>query len=713
MRFSFGLSSIRNLLNSRSINRDFGRPLRRVCGCKSKIRIVEQLEDRTLLSFQALLAPANFSTTANSAIALDVQYQTQNNSGTPTVLPSNGITVSTFFNSSKLTFQSVTNTLQADIFDDSAVVVNDTADLDGDPLTDKYFNMIWINGNSSFPTSTQPLRLFSANFTAASNFTGTTKVTFGGNPGANFQIKSSSVTISEAAQALPIQQLTASSTAISAAASAAVSFGVQYKTLNANGTPTALPSNGITVSTFFNSSKLTFQSVSNMLQTDLFDDSAVVVNDTNNLDGDPLTDKYFNLIWNSGAFTFPTGTQPVELFKANFTAASNFTGSTQIGFGGSPGANFKIQSTPVTVTASAAPLTVTVSSTSSETTNIKPIPVSVQFSGNVTGFTASDVVVVGGTISAFTSQSSSLYTFNIINPSQGTVSVRIPANVATTSSGQGNQAATLLTRTFDDVGPQITSASTAQVLENTLAVLLIMATDSHSPVTYSLAGGADLDKFTIDPTTGQLSFVTAPLFDSPTDQDENNTYLVQVRATDSVGNSSQKNVTITVTSSLAPPSSKIDGVNRRISYRPKSGPVEIFDGATFSVTGTEDFSKAVLFVHHSWGYTGKLPYTLGIRSTGTGLGQIQLQGTRVLYQGTAVGVLRSSDMSRFNKYFFIEFNSSATVDAIQAVIRSLTFSQVRRRPLIQSFYASFYLDRDQIASAPGSSSDSVGIYINK
>ncbi|MEJ0074504.1 MAG: Ig-like domain-containing protein [Alphaproteobacteria bacterium] len=71
------------------------------------------------------------------------------------------------------------------------------------------------------------------------------------------------------------------------------------------------------------------------------------------------------------------------------------------------------------------------------------------------------------------------------------------------------------------------------IAENTTAVTTVHATDIDSPsITYSIAGGSDAAKFQIDGTTGVLSFITAPNFEIPTDSDHNNSYLVQVRASD-------------------------------------------------------------------------------------------------------------------------------------------------------------------------------------
>jgi hypothetical protein len=91
----------------------------------------------------------------------------------------------------------------------------------------------------------------------------------------------------------------------------------------------------------------------------------------------------------------------------------------------------------------------------------------------------------------------------------------------------------------------ITSSTTFSVLENTTAVATLTATGGGT-ITWSLTGGADIAKFTINSSSGALAFGTAPDFEMPTDADGNNIYLVQVRATNGV-TSDTKSLSITVT----------------------------------------------------------------------------------------------------------------------------------------------------------------------
>ena len=70
--------------------------------------------------------------------------------------------------------------------------------------------------------------------------------------------------------------------------------------------------------------------------------------------------------------------------------------------------------------------------------------------------------------------------------------------------------------------------------ENGTAVTTVVATDVDPGTTlsYAIVGGADAQRFVIDAATGALSFVAAPDFEAPTDQGGDNSYVVQVSASD-------------------------------------------------------------------------------------------------------------------------------------------------------------------------------------
>ena len=65
-------------------------------------------------------------------------------------------------------------------------------------------------------------------------------------------------------------------------------------------------------------------------------------------------------------------------------------------------------------------------------------------------------------------------------------------------------------------------------------------------LSYSIVGGADAAKFTINPTTGALAFVTAPDFEAPTDSGANNVYDVTVQVSDGNGGIDTQAIAVTV-----------------------------------------------------------------------------------------------------------------------------------------------------------------------
>ncbi|HKM19811.1 MAG TPA: immunoglobulin-like domain-containing protein [Candidatus Dojkabacteria bacterium] len=88
----------------------------------------------------------------------------------------------------------------------------------------------------------------------------------------------------------------------------------------------------------------------------------------------------------------------------------------------------------------------------------------------------------------------------------------------------------------NNTAPLFTTHSEFVVDENEAYVGQIVATDTQLPKqthTYSITGGADASKFTIEPATGKLYFVSAPDYENPTQAgDVPNKYVVEVTATD-------------------------------------------------------------------------------------------------------------------------------------------------------------------------------------
>ena len=126
---------------------------------------------------------------------------------------------------------------------------------------------------------------------------------------------------------------------------------------------------------------------------------------------------------------------------------------------------------------------------------------------------------------------------------------------ATSSDGSFSTAGTTISvNGLNDNAPVITSngggpAAAINVLENSTAVTTVTAFDADLPgqtISYSIVGGADAAKFSINSSTGELTFVSAPDFESPTDADFDNLYDVSVQASDGAGGTDTQALTVSV-----------------------------------------------------------------------------------------------------------------------------------------------------------------------
>ncbi len=142
---------------------------------------------------------------------------------------------------------------------------------------------------------------------------------------------------------------------------------------------------------------------------------------------------------------------------------------------------------------------------------------------------------------------------NVMLPGTVPVGAFISATATVTTGldiGNTSEFSLNFVATSTNAAPTITSSSTPSVAENNTAVLTVTATDPDLPaqtISYSLTGGVDQAKFSINATTGVLTFNTAPDFESPSDADANNIYEVQVTADDGNGGSDVQAISVTVT----------------------------------------------------------------------------------------------------------------------------------------------------------------------
>ena len=138
--------------------------------------------------------------------------------------------------------------------------------------------------------------------------------------------------------------------------------------------------------------------------------------------------------------------------------------------------------------------------------------------------------------------------------------------------------------------PVITSVSAISVAENTTSVLSVAASDEDGDTpSYSIAGGADAALFTIDATSGALSFVNAPDFEAPGDAGSDNVYDVDVSASDGNGGSVTQSLQVTVTDVVEGPSPNLvfgtEGSDRAVLGTDGDDIINSLGGRSDKITG--------------------------------------------------------------------------------------------------------------------------------
>jgi VCBS repeat-containing protein len=208
--------------------------------------------------------------------------------------------------------------------------------------------------------------------------------------------------------------------------------------------------------------------------------------------------------------------------------------------------------------------------------NVNEAPTDLALSANTVAENAANGTVVG-TVSGTDSDTGDTRTYSLtdnaggrfaINSSTGQITVANRSllnyesatshnlTVRVTDSGglTYDETFTINVTDFNEAAPRITSnggGATAliNIAENATAVTRVTASDADTRQTlaYSIVGGADAAKFTINSSTGALSFVSAPNYEVPTDSGGNNTYDVTVQVSDGNGGVDSQAISVTVT----------------------------------------------------------------------------------------------------------------------------------------------------------------------
>ncbi len=136
--------------------------------------------------------PSEFSILPDSSISVDIMYSTS-----PADQLTEGVQIRLHFDSSKLTFNGLTDVLQNELLGTDLMGNDTNFNYDNDVSTKNFINVVWFDfdSNPSWPGSGDTL-LFQANFTASSDFSGSTAINFSTGSTANgFSFNAQSVFI--------------------------------------------------------------------------------------------------------------------------------------------------------------------------------------------------------------------------------------------------------------------------------------------------------------------------------------------------------------------------------------------------------------------------------------------------------------------------------------------------------------------------------------
>jgi hypothetical protein len=137
----------------------------------------------------------------------------------------------------------------------------------------------------------------------------------------------------------------------------------------------------------------------------------------------------------------------------------------------------------------------------------------------------------------------------------------------------------------DTGAPTITSSSSVSLNENAALALVLTANEY---VTWSIVGGADQAQFELDASTNTLRFLSNGTrnFETPTDADANNVYVVQVRATDLSSNQTNQTINVTI---LNVADELLDGLSPTAAFSASRKLFDAYAGAFYTeVTGVTE-----------------------------------------------------------------------------------------------------------------------------
>jgi hypothetical protein len=236
------------------------------------------------------------------------------------------------------------------------------------------------------------------------------------------------------------------------------------------------------------------------------------------------------------------------VYTATFTPSADGDTTVDVAAGGftDSGGNNNAATSQFTWTYDGTGPTVVITTSESDPATESTFDVTITFGEATTTFASGDITVGGGSVSAFSATSSTVYVATITPSADGTVTVDVAAGIATDTYGNDNSAATQFSIESDQAdAPSITSTEVTAGTEDSVYSYSVVATDADD-------GTPNSNTMTLDCTTcpSWLSLTdngdgTGTLSGTPGDDDLGaNSVVLTVEDGDSL--SSTQSFTVTV-----------------------------------------------------------------------------------------------------------------------------------------------------------------------
>ncbi len=164
----------------------------------------------------------------------------------------------------------------------------------------------------------------------------------------------------------------------------------------------------------------------------------------------------------------------------------------------------------------------------------------------------------------------------------------------------------------------------------------------------------------------------------------NCTSTVTVEVSDPGGLSSTVDIMVTASGFNDPPAVSLP--SGALTYTESSLPMVIDAGATVTDIDSADFDGGVLTV--SYTANGSADDRLAIQNQGIDAGQIGISGSDVTYGSTTIGTLAGGSGVT---PLVVTFNANATLAAVQALLRNVTYANVSETPSTETRTVQFVL----------------------